>query len=109
MSIPRTDQPQLTPVYQCNSEVHKLLHTMKDHLHQLCDQHKNRLVRVETLDGEVYEGHIVHHEKGVLFISLSNEGYSRAFFSGYPYPYYGYNNNVILPLVLFNLLTIALL
>jgi len=107
MNIPRTDQPKLTPIYQCNSEIHHLLHSMKEHLHQLCDQHKNRLVKVETIDGEVFEGHIVHHEKGIVFLSLSNEGHDRAFFPGYPNPYF--NNNVILPLVLFNLLTIALL
>ncbi|MBP1996523.1 hypothetical protein [Paenibacillus eucommiae] len=107
MNMSSMAQPTLTPIYQCHSEVHQLLCSVKDHLHQLCGQHANRLVKVETMDGEVFEGHIVHCDKSILYLSLSNEGYSRAFFPGYPNPYV--NSNVVLPLVLFNLLAISLL
>lgn len=106
MNSQYTAQQRLTPIYQCNSNVHQTLQSVKEHLHQLCTDHSNRLVRVETMDGDVFEGHIVHCDRGIVHLSLSNEGYARAFFPGYQPPYY---NNFVLPLVLFNLLAISLL
>ncbi|MBM7567542.1 hypothetical protein [Paenibacillus sacheonensis] len=107
MSSSKTLQQGHTPIYQCNAEAHQMLRSINDHLHQLCGQHANRLVKVETVDGDVFEGHIVHCDKSILYICLSNEGYARGFFPGGGFnPYY---NNPVLPLVLFNLLAITLL
>ncbi|RAP73407.1 hypothetical protein [Paenibacillus montanisoli] len=93
------------PIYQCDSKVHHTMKSVKDHLHHLCATHANRLVKVETCDGDVFEGHIVYCDRGMLYICLSNEGCNRAFFPNYP----SYYNNFVLPLVLFNLLAISLL
>jgi hypothetical protein len=94
-----------TQIYQSEPQVRQTLQTVGDHLHQLCARHANRLVKVETVHGDVFEGHIVHCDRGILYLSQSNESYDRAFFPGSPNSF----NNLVLPLVLFNLLTISLL
>ncbi|WP_239618036.1 hypothetical protein [Cohnella mopanensis] len=94
-----------TQIYQCDSKVQQTLQSVGDHLHKLCAGHANRLVKVETVHGDVFEGHIVHCDRGILYLCLSNEGYNRAFFPGPPNPV----SDFVLPLVLFNLLTISLL
>ncbi|SFT26942.1 hypothetical protein [Paenibacillus sp. BC26] len=109
MSSPNQSmQQELKPIYQCDAKVHHTLRSVNDHLHQLCANHVNRLVKIETMDGDVFEGHIVHCDKSILYICLSNEGVHRGFFPGPGVPPQTYNN-VILPLVLFNLLAISLL
>ncbi|WP_256760414.1 hypothetical protein [Cohnella sp. WQ 127256] len=109
MSSINTVQQELTPIYQCNPEVHQMLKSIKVHLHQLCADHSHRLVKVETMDGDVFEGYIVHCDRGILHLRLSNEGYARAFFPGPPPPPFNNNSNFVLPLVLFNLLAISLI
>lgn len=103
-AAPNTAHHKLTPIYQCDSDVHRTLRSVRDHLHKLCARHANRLVKVETMDGDVFEGYIRHCDRGVVYLTLSNEGCSRAFFP-YANPYSGF----VLPLVLFNLLAISLL
>lgn len=109
MSLQYAAQQELTPIYQCDHHHHQTLRSIRDNLHKICAHHANRWVKVETMDGDVFEGHIVHCDRGIVYLSLSNEGYGRGFFPG-PFlgpvnPY----NNLVLPLVLFNLLTISLL
>lgn len=93
-----TAPQQLTPVYQCHPDTHQYLQSVKQHLHHMCSQHANRLVRIETVDGEVFEGHIVHIDKSILYLSLSTDGTTRAFLPG----------SFVLPLVLYDLLAISL-
>lgn len=88
---------QLTPIYHCHTDTHQYLRSVQQHLHHVCSQHANRLVRVETVDGDVFEGHIVHIDKSILYLSLS-DGETRAFLPG----------AFILPLVLYDLLAISL-
>lgn len=99
-------KPTIKPIYQCEPHIHQTMQSVKDQLHQLCRHHAKRLVRVETVDGDVFEGHIVHCDRGIVYLRLSNEGCERGFFPGPP-PLL--HNNFVLPLVLFNLLTISLL
>ncbi|RED55723.1 hypothetical protein [Cohnella lupini] len=109
MSSSITANEQLTPIYKCDNQHHETLKSIKDHVHHLCSHHANRWVKVETMDGDVFEGHIVHCDRGIVYLSLSNEGYARGFFPGpYPGPVNPYNN-FVLPLVLFNLLAISLI
>ncbi|RKP47928.1 hypothetical protein D7Z26_22220 [Cohnella endophytica] len=96
---------ELTPIFQCDSKLHQTLKSHRDQLHQLCASHAHRLVKVETMDGDVFEGHIHYCDRGILYLRLSNEGLNRGFFPGPPDPY----NNFVLPLVLFNLLAISLI
>ncbi|QJC50295.1 hypothetical protein HGI30_00870 [Paenibacillus albicereus] len=98
--------PALSRVYHCETAHHETLLDVKQRLHALCAEHAYRLVQVETMDGDVYEGKIVLCDRSILFLQLSNEGH-RAFLPGAPNPYF--YNNVILPLVLFDLLAITLI
>lgn len=93
-------QHQLAPIYQCPAEMHQMLRSVQEQLHRLCGQHANQLVRVETVHGDVFEGHLGHCDRGVLYLSLPNEGPMRAFFPGV--------GGFILPLVLYDLLAISL-
>jgi len=107
MSSPSAAQVALTPIYQCDANDHRALRSVGEKLHRLCSQHANRLAKIETMDGDVFEGHILHCDRGILYVCLSNEGYARGFFPAPPFPNPYYNN--VLPLVLFNLLAISLL
>lgn len=93
-----------TPIYQCDANLHQALKSVKAHMHGLCAQHTGKLARVETLDGEVFEGHLMHCDRGILYLNVPG---NRAFFPGPPVPFA--NPGFVLPLVLFNLLTISLL
>jgi hypothetical protein len=70
------------------------LKSFRDHLHNLCRLYVNKEVRVETIDGHVYEGTIVNYDKGHLYLSVSN-------------PNRVYTPS-IMPLVLYDLLVISL-
>lgn len=101
MSIQHSGHQEQT-LYQAEPNMTHNIKSVRDHIHHLCEQHANQLVRVETLDGDVFEGTIMHCEKGILYLSLSGYENQRGFGPGY-------YNNVILPLVLFELLVITLL
>ncbi|MCM3749505.1 hypothetical protein M3223_19310 [Paenibacillus pasadenensis] len=94
-------QQPLTPIYQCEAQAHHTLHSVKEHLRHLCAQNAHQLVKVETMDGDCHEGHIVFCDRSIVYLRLSHEGHNRAF---PPNPY----SNAILPLVLFDLLAITL-
>lgn len=89
-------------LYQAEPNMTHSIKSIRDHIHHLCKQHANQLVRVETLDGDVFEGTIVQCDRGILYLSLPGNGHQRGFGPSY-------YNNVILPLVLFELLVITLL
>lgn len=114
------------PVFQCD---HSMAHAMKQHKDKAYEAVKDKMhhkARVQTLDGEVYEGTIIHVDFKFMYLSVESghhgggaapagTGY-RAFFPGFypPRPpfYPGFNpyySNVILPLALFDLLTVTLL
>jgi hypothetical protein len=94
--------PQEHTLYQADSNMTRTLKSVRDHMHDICRRHVNQLVRVETLGGDVFEGIIVHCDKGILYLRLPGYGGPRSFT---PNTY----NDVILPLVLFELLVITLL
>ncbi|MBB6731832.1 hypothetical protein [Cohnella zeiphila] len=103
MSLQYGGRAEPTTIYECDGQTRETLSGVRDRLHQICLPHTNRAVRVETVDGDVFEGHILHVDRGVLYLRQENAPH-RAFFP-YPNPY----SNFVLPLVLFNLLTISLL
>jgi hypothetical protein len=104
MSLQYAGRAEPTTIYQCDPQLKQALAAVRDRLHQVCAPHTNRAVRIETMDGDVFEGHILHCDRGVLYLRLTNDARYRAFVP-YPNPY----SNFVLPLVLFNLLTISLL
>ncbi|MFC4104298.1 hypothetical protein [Paenibacillus xanthanilyticus] len=89
-------------IYHANPNVNPTLKSIRDHIHHVCRQHVNRYVRVETMDGDVFEGIIVHCDKGILYLKQPGKGMGRSFSQNY-------YNDVILPLVLYELLVITLM
>ncbi|RUS45756.1 hypothetical protein [Cohnella sp. AR92] len=108
MSLPVAERSEPTVIYRPEPQLVQHLKSLQDHVHRLCLPHTHKLVKVETTDGDVFEGHIAHCDKGILYLRLSTEGHSRAFFPG-AFPAANPYSNFVLPLVLFNLLTISLL
>lgn len=131
MSTYNTGQQQ-NVIYQADPAVIRHLHGVRDSLHQSCKPYLNHKVNVQTLDGLVHEGTIAGVDHKYLYLNVAINGQmSRAFFNPYqpyhphpgpgpgphpgpgpgphPGPYPPFNNNVILPLVLFELLAISLL
>lgn len=99
-------QPSNEAIYQMEPAMVEKLHHMKQHIHGICKKHMHRPVRVHTTHGQTFEGHIVHVDDNMLYLKPL-PGHVRGFYN--PIAQQQYANNVILPLVLFNLLTIALL
>ncbi|MBH5318679.1 acetyl-CoA acetyltransferase [Paenibacillus sp. GSMTC-2017] len=64
-----------------------------------CGSHMHKHVRVQTLDGHIYEGMILHVDRSILYLQIMMQD-PRSFVNPY---------NVILPLVLYELLVITLL
>ncbi|MCR8634655.1 MULTISPECIES: hypothetical protein [Paenibacillus] len=93
---------QNQPLYQMDPTVWESMNKLKDHVHGLCAKHMNHPVQVQTVQGQVYHGYIIHFDDSHLYLRPL-EGHVRAFANPYAY------NNVILPLVLYNLLAITLL
>ncbi|ANA80053.1 hypothetical protein C7121_07120 [Paenibacillus glucanolyticus] len=89
-------------LYQAEPNMRDSIQSVRDHIHHLCKQYANQLVRVETLDGDVFEGTIIRCDRGILYLSLPDYNHQRGFGPSY-------YNHVILPLVLFELLVITLL
>jgi hypothetical protein len=109
-------------LYQADEGLADHITKVRETLLPLCHQYRNHAVRVETIDGRSFEGIIVEVDAGHLYLQVTD--HNRAFFpQPSPYSPYGpsfggafypqqqpfFNNNVILPLVLFELLTIALI
>ncbi|MNW46261.1 hypothetical protein D3C74_235480 [compost metagenome] len=99
--------PQQRVLYQADNNTAQNIRAYRDHLHNICRHHVHKYVRIETLDGQIAVGRIVNCDKGLLNIAVkNNEGhhghgsYGRGF---------GYNDELILTLVLYELLVITLL
>ncbi|AIQ64057.1 hypothetical protein D3C81_168570 [compost metagenome] len=91
-------------LYQADGPSVQNVKAIRSNLHQLCRQYSNRIVRIETIDGQIFVGRIVSCERGLLHLAVRNPSGHRAFF-GMPYS----NDELILTLVLYELLVITLL
>ncbi|ULO09617.1 acetyl-CoA acetyltransferase [Paenibacillus sp. 19GGS1-52] len=120
MSTYYTGQPE-TVIYQADPAVIQHLHGVRESLHHSCKPYLNHKVKVQTVEGQVHEGVIAGVDNKHLYLSVTvtpemARGYYNPYYKPYPTPYPGgpypgspYNNNVILPLVLFELLAISLI
>ncbi|WP_090108773.1 hypothetical protein [Cohnella sp. OV330] len=88
-------------LYQADPNVATTLRSIRDRIYHVSSTHVNRQVRVQTLDGNIYEGAIVHVDRGHVYLKVSHPSGQRAFF--------GPSEAAILTLVLFELLVIVLL
>ncbi|MCZ8513433.1 hypothetical protein O9H85_13535 [Paenibacillus filicis] len=106
-STPYSGQPQM--IYQLESEHADLFHKCRERIHTVCIEHLHKRVRIQTVHGQTHDGILVHIDSYHIYLQMM-PGYSRALMPyGYGYGYSPYSSNVILPLVLFDLLTIALI
>ncbi|WP_379151212.1 hypothetical protein [Paenibacillus sp. sgz5001063] len=117
MSYYPSGQPS-TVIYQADPAVVSHLHTVRESLHHSCKPYLNHYVNVQTIDGQMHEGTIAGMDNKHLYLKIPEtadmvRGYYNPYFKPYPGPGYPYpgvvNNNVILPLVLFELLAISLI
>lgn len=112
---------QSTVIYQADPAVVQHLHGVRESLHHSCKPYLNHKVKVQTIDGLMHEGTIAGMDSKNLYLMVNANtqpvrGYYNPYYQpfppgpGYPYPAPGpVNNNVILPLVLFELLAISLI
>ncbi|WP_054941117.1 hypothetical protein [Paenibacillus ihuae] len=117
MSTYNTGQPS-TVIYQADPAVVQHLHGVRESLHHSCKPYLNHKVKVQTIDGMMHEGIIAGMDSKHMYLMVTvTTDQARGFYNPYykPYPGLGYpypgpiNNNVILPLVLFELLAISLI
>ncbi|MCP1306181.1 hypothetical protein [Paenibacillus tyrfis] len=97
-------------VYQLETRDAESFNRFKERIHSVCTEYLQRPVRVYTVHGHSYEGTIVNVDDHYVYLQMSPE-HGRALLPG-PDAYSFYNpyySNVILPLVLFDLLAIALI
>lgn len=114
MAIKPNESPQI--IYQADPVHVDTVNSIRKKLHGLCKEKLlNRHVLVKTVDGQEYEGVIVFVDEGQIYLSLARDEALEQSFARYAYPspwgpYPPVNpTGAILPLVLFNLLTISLL
>jgi hypothetical protein len=88
-------------LYQADPNAVTTLRSIRDRVYQISSTYIHRRVRVQTLDGNTYEGVIVHVDSKHVYIRVSHPSGQRAFF--------GPSEAAILTLVLFELLVIVLL
>jgi hypothetical protein len=86
------------PIYTADSHWCEQVRRTRQKLAGVCAQCVNRRVRVQTIDGQTYEGVVVGHDNTYLHLSTSQNRF-----------YGPYAGGFILPLVLFDLLAITLL
>jgi hypothetical protein len=91
-----TDSP--AQIYKADSQWSDQVLRTRQKLAGICGQCMNRAVRVQTLDGHIYEGIVIGSNNSYLHIMTRN-----ARFLG------PYASNAILTLVLYELLVITLL
>lgn len=112
-------QKERSVIYKANPQFVEMLKKTRQQCQNICSKHFYRPVRVETIQGQVYEGRIVNMDPYHLYLEVTPPASSRQFYSPYGGPFYpGYPpyspypspyQSVILPLVLFDLLAISLL
>lgn len=92
---------QQQTLYQAEPNTSHALKSVREQISHICMKYVNQQVRIETLDGDVFEGMIVNCNKGILYIQMPipQQTGQRSFVY----------NNLILPLVLYELLVITLL
>lgn len=85
-------------IYTADSHWCDQVRRTRQRLAGVCAQCVNRRVRVETIDGQIYEGVVVGYDNTYLHLSTNQNRFFGPYSAGF-----------ILPLVLFDLLAITLL
>ncbi|WP_248928109.1 acetyl-CoA acetyltransferase [Paenibacillus hamazuiensis] len=98
------------PGYQADASVVPVLRKLRDEAHEYCKKYTHRRVRIRTISGQTYEGVIAGVDRQHVYLLIAHgQGYAHTSYPSRPiYPPFFYNN-LILPLVLYELLVISLL
>lgn len=98
---------QAAVIYQAEPMVVQALSDCRRKLHHICGQHIHRRVQVRMDNGQTYVGTIAGFDDQFLYLNVSGGEMRPPVY----YPFAGFvpYSSSILPLVLFNLLTISLL
>lgn len=100
-------------VYEAEPTLVKSLQKAKENIWSICEKHMHCRVRVQLLDGQMAEGHITGADHRHLYLRVDPPAAMQARqFPFSPFGYGGFYNpyaSYILPLVLFDLLAIALI
>ncbi|TMV46452.1 acetyl-CoA acetyltransferase [Paenibacillus mesophilus] len=100
--------PQQQSVYQAEPALVQSVKSARDRIHEVARHCIHRPVQVQTMDGHVHVGVVVHVDDNHLYLRVSvRDDQTRGFFN--PLYQASVYNDVILPLVLYNLLVITLL
>lgn len=92
-------------IYQADPQTVQTIQSMRNHIQHCGQQCMNRKVRIQTIDGYVYDGTIENVDNRHLYLRVTQGDNERQFYPGYLYN----PADVILPLVLYELLVISLL
>lgn len=103
----RSAQPAM-PLYQAEQDLVQSVNNARERLYEVARKNVNQPVRVQTMAGHVHDGVIVNVDDCHLYLSVAVHDQARGFFNPLFQQAYTYNN-VILPLVLYELLVITLL
>lgn len=90
-------------IYQADASWSEQVKATRRKLAELCGQCLYRTVRVETVDGEVYEGMVVGTSGSHLYLAVRDQRFFSPWGAGFGY------GSFILPLVLYDLLVLTLL
>lgn len=96
----RDPMNQAPVIYEANPQHAALVQEVRERMLKHCGGHMHKHVRVQTVDGHIYEGMILHVDRSILYLQVTMQHDPRAFLNPY---------NAILPLVLYELLVITLL
>lgn len=86
-------------LYQAEPQHTEMVMQVRDRVMGMCGGHMHKHVRVQTVDGHIYEGMLMHMDHCILYLQCTMHN-PRAFMNPY---------NAVLPLVLYELLVITLL
>lgn len=110
MTLP--SPPAQGSIYEADHAIYETVKHCRERIHQICRAHMHRRVLVRTVQGQCYEGTIVGFDDLYLYLDRATPGEMRppypVVYPVYP-PFFNPYSASILPLVLFNLLTISLL
>ncbi|NGP61123.1 acetyl-CoA acetyltransferase [Paenibacillus thiaminolyticus] len=102
-SAHHSSSPHQQAIYQAEPSTVQTLHSIRARVQYVGHMYKKRYVRIQTIDGHVYDGVIVNVDQGFLYLHTRMPMERRAFPGSASY------SDVILPLVLYQLLVISLL
>ncbi|MGG1633988.1 hypothetical protein [Paenibacillus sp. NRS-1760] len=86
-------------IYEAEAQHTAMVMEVRDRIMNMCGGHMHKYVCVQTIDGHVFEGKLMHIDHCILYLQCTMRD-PRAFMNPY---------NAVLPLVLYELLVITLL